>query len=343
MQVQNPPQILIVDDEDNIRKSLRRSLRNNALAVTTIGCPLDALRQMRKTDYNLVIADLKMPEMNGSEFLNMVAEIFPKTSRILISGHANQRDLESFINQCPIEHFFTKPWDPGDFSSKVEQVVVENIRRRKSESLRLTNDHVTGDLQELQRVLQPAAIHGDSLHCVHTFISGDSLGGDCLGYHLTDHKFCFYQFDVAGSGISSAIESLAIRAMLTGADFTDPSQLLVDINKNYPFLNEPMRYVTVLCGCLDIDSGRLLISSAGYTTPTLVGDNLTHIEGRGIPVGIASDSTYFNIELTMERGNKLLVWSDGMADEDDDELIQLIGEYSDASVVQLKPALDEWL
>lgn len=119
------PEILIVDDEVNVLKSLIRNLRNEGYRVTAVNTAYKALEKMRSTTFNVVISDLKMPDMNGIEFLSLVAEVYPKTAQVMLSGHAEMEDLQEAINRCQIIQFLPKPWDAEELKAITRQLVEE--------------------------------------------------------------------------------------------------------------------------------------------------------------------------------------------------------------------------
>lgn len=342
MENRGTARLLIVDDDTSIIQSLKRLLRSEGLTVVGAKSPREALHKMRTTDFNLVISDLKMPTMDGIEFLATAAEIFPQTSQALLSGHAELSDLKDAIDQCQVEHFFRKPWDPQELKTKTIQLLTENKYKRKRLAASVENDELTNDTKMLQRFLLPEAFDSDTVSCDYIFHSSDCPGGDGLGYRLVDDKLCFYQFDVHRCGLSSTMQALALHGRLAQGNYADPAQLLLDTNRDYPFLQDPERYVRLICGCLDINSGELIMSRAGYQNPILIGKQRPFAEDSGMPVGVVEEPEYANVEVTMAPGDKLIVFSDGMAAEDDDSLLELLDDCKEDSINLLKQVLEGW-
>ena len=101
-------QILLVDDEVNILKSLSRLLRRRGFEVRTTTSPLEALELLRAAPSDVVIADFKMPEMTGMELLGEIGRLYSNVRRILLTGYAN---LEGQWPGTPGVQVFAKPWD----------------------------------------------------------------------------------------------------------------------------------------------------------------------------------------------------------------------------------------
>ena len=62
---------------------------------------------------SVIISDLRMPGMNGIEFLSRVKKLYPDTVRIILSGHGDLASVTDAINHGAIYQFLSKPWDDG--------------------------------------------------------------------------------------------------------------------------------------------------------------------------------------------------------------------------------------
>jgi len=101
--------ILFVDDEKNVLETFRRSLRKHFELDIAEG-PTSALKQLQENGpYAVVVSDLKMPRMNGIEFLEVVKSKWPETIRIMLTGHGDLDAAMSAVNQGAIFRFLTKP------------------------------------------------------------------------------------------------------------------------------------------------------------------------------------------------------------------------------------------
>lgn len=113
--------ILFVDDEPNILDGLRRMLRSHRRVwdMDFVGSGEDALKAMSEAPYDVVVADMRMPGMDGAALLKEVQERFPRTVRIVLSGHA---DLEATMRSVSVSHqFLTKPCEADVLEQVVER------------------------------------------------------------------------------------------------------------------------------------------------------------------------------------------------------------------------------
>ena len=114
------PILLSVDDDSDVLRAIERDLRSHYGAeYRVIGSDspegaLDLLKQLkvRNDSVALLLADQRMPRMDGVEFLQQAMEIFPSAKRALLTAYADTNAAISAINQASVNFFFLKPWDP---------------------------------------------------------------------------------------------------------------------------------------------------------------------------------------------------------------------------------------
>jgi thioredoxin reductase (NADPH) len=114
------PILLSVDDDSAVLRAIERDLRSQYGAeYRVIGsdspvAALDILKNLkvRNDGVALLLADQRMPHMDGVEFLREAKEIFPEAKRALLTAYADTNAAISAINQASIDYFFLKPWDP---------------------------------------------------------------------------------------------------------------------------------------------------------------------------------------------------------------------------------------
>jgi len=112
--------ILCVDDDPNVLQAYQRSLRKRFVLEPAVGAN-EALQAIREQGpYAVVVADMRMPGMNGIELLARVREISPQTVRIMLTGHADQTVAVDAVNQGHIFRFLTKPCPPDQFAAALD-------------------------------------------------------------------------------------------------------------------------------------------------------------------------------------------------------------------------------
>ncbi|MFW9873284.1 MAG: response regulator [Candidatus Thorarchaeota archaeon] len=123
--------ILIVDDEEDVLKSLLLTINNSKEFKSTISIANDAksaLEKMTNEDFDLVLADYKMPGMNGLELLSKVNERFPDIAKILITGYSDIDIAKIAISKDFLDDYIEKPWHNNDLRA----IIIETlIKKRK--------------------------------------------------------------------------------------------------------------------------------------------------------------------------------------------------------------------
>jgi thioredoxin reductase (NADPH) len=116
------PVLLTVDDDPGVSQAVARDLRreygeNFRIARAESGASaLETLRQfkLRGDDVALLLADHRMPEMNGVTFLQHSIELFPEAKRVLLTAYADIDAAIQAINEVQLHHYLLKPWDPPE-------------------------------------------------------------------------------------------------------------------------------------------------------------------------------------------------------------------------------------
>lgn len=130
-----PWRILCVDDETNILSALRRLFRQNGYQISIAGSGAEGLKVLEAEPFDLVISDMRMPEMDGAQFLERVFRLYPDTVRILLTGYADITSTISAINKGQIYRYVSKPWDDQELLTTVRQAL--DLKALQREKLRL--------------------------------------------------------------------------------------------------------------------------------------------------------------------------------------------------------------
>jgi thioredoxin reductase (NADPH) len=116
------PAIITVDDDPGVSRAVARDLRrrygerHRIVRAESAGAALDALRQMklRGEQVAVILADYRMPELNGIEFLEQAMDIYPGARRVLLTAYADTGAAIDAINVVDLDHYLLKPWDPPE-------------------------------------------------------------------------------------------------------------------------------------------------------------------------------------------------------------------------------------
>ncbi|MBD3867548.1 MAG: response regulator [Acidobacteria bacterium] len=105
------PKILVVDDEPMVTRTLEGVLRmDGTLECTAVNRPAEGLDHLGKSQFDVILSDFIMPELDGLEFLSKARELQPEASRILLTGYADKESAIRSINEIGLYQYIEKPW-----------------------------------------------------------------------------------------------------------------------------------------------------------------------------------------------------------------------------------------
>lgn len=140
------PTILCVDDEPSILSALRRLFRAKGFQVHVAEGGQAGLAVLAAEPIDLVISDMRMPEMDGVMFLEQVRQRWPDTMRLLLTGYADITSIMGAINRGEIYRYIAKPWDDNDIilivRSALQQRAMEQEQRRLQALIAAQNEEL---------------------------------------------------------------------------------------------------------------------------------------------------------------------------------------------------------
>jgi len=131
--------LLLVDDEQPILDALKRLFRSAPFETHTFTETTDAIEFLKHNSVDIVISDMTMHKMTGSEFLTNIYDHCHDLKTIILSGNADLKSIASAINNAHIYCYVQKPWDDEDFKLKVvnaaKTLYLERINHKQKEIL----------------------------------------------------------------------------------------------------------------------------------------------------------------------------------------------------------------
>ncbi|MEA3361119.1 MAG: response regulator [Thermodesulfobacteriota bacterium] len=115
--------ILIVDDEENIIKSITRTLMEDGYAIFNAKSGEEGLQKLHIREVDLVISDQKMPGMSGINFLKKVQIDYPDILTIMLTAYGDIETAIDAINEAGIYKFILKPWNETDLRLTVKRAL----------------------------------------------------------------------------------------------------------------------------------------------------------------------------------------------------------------------------
>lgn len=359
------PKILIIDDDDLVRRSLAVYLMDSGFDVFEAGGADGLCSAIDIHQPDLVITDLRMPGSDGLDVLRQVQEKRPEVPVIIISGAGSVGDVVQALRLGASDYLVKPILDIEVLVHSINKalerkaLLLENQRYREQleaanhelrESLRvLERDQLAG--KQVQKRLMPNRLDTkDNFHISHFIAPSLFLSGDFIDYALIKKRYlAFYLADVSGHGSSSAfvtiwLKHLVSRMVREEGLFGDESSfntggdlLLQTVNREIKEtrLNH---HLTFFVGVIDTQTSTMNYWVAGHLPmPALkVGDSVSYLKGQGKPVGIFKDVTWQSYSLSLPSEFSLMCFSDGILEilpvdsieEKESLLLQKIAESS---------------
>ncbi|WAM36840.1 response regulator [Caldicellulosiruptor acetigenus] len=151
--------VLFVDDEENILRSIKRALMDEEYRCLFANSGNEALQILEKEKVNVIVADMKMPEMDGLTLLKIVKQKYPKVVRVVLSGFTHLPQVLAAINQADIYRFITKPWSIEDelkvaINQALEYYKIQEEKEQLTKALEKRNEMYQNLLKTINNKMQ---------------------------------------------------------------------------------------------------------------------------------------------------------------------------------------------
>jgi DNA-binding NtrC family response regulator len=144
----NKTRILIVEDDENIRETLKNILQQRGYETDTAKTGREAEQKAKARFYNLALLDIKLPDMEGTQLLAKLHENTPKMVKIMVTGYPSLENAMEALNQGA-DAYVTKPVKPAKLLALIEEKLEE-----QSQAEKMTENKVTDWIKTRARKLE---------------------------------------------------------------------------------------------------------------------------------------------------------------------------------------------
>lgn len=145
---------LFVDDDEHLIASFKRNIHSKEITILTARNGVEALSLLQNNRVQVLITDIRMPQMDGIELISKVADAYPDIIRIAISGEANMEDIKQLINRGHIWQYLEKPFSMGYIFVILKNAYTLYLERQERRELILKLDRKTKELEDLNNTLE---------------------------------------------------------------------------------------------------------------------------------------------------------------------------------------------
>jgi serine phosphatase RsbU (regulator of sigma subunit) len=334
-----PAKILSIEDEATVRRSIVGYLEDSGYEMLEAENGRIGLEVFENQKPDLVLCDLRMPEVDGLTVLAEVANKIPQTPFIIVSGTGDMGDAIQALKLGAWDYIRKPIEDMAVLEHSIEKalerarLVREN--REYREHLEETNKRLRHSLQQLEedeaaaRRIQFQLLPEDHVSYrdfeFSRFLKTSAyLSGDFADYFQIDSdNWVFYIADVSGHGVSSAFVTVLLKSTMNHLldqyrrEENDvifyPEKVLRTINEDL-MQRDFDKYLTMFYGCMNVKEGRLRYVNGGqFPYPMLFDGQETHVlEGKNLPVGLFDVAEYNSQETDLPERFVLGMFSDGV-------------------------------
>ncbi|HYL07955.1 MAG TPA: SpoIIE family protein phosphatase [Candidatus Udaeobacter sp.] len=318
--------VLIVEDDEALAKVMARVLRSRGFECDVGFSGAEARALIAVQGYAIALLDVRLPDESGYGLLEALRSSRPDTAIVMISGVDDPE-----LGKAAMEHgayaYHVKPVG----ATQLYLLVVNNLRRR---SLELENRANLERLEamvaerseqmrraaELQAGMLPASPYiEDGFELAAHFTAAREISGDFYDWYRTPGgRVTVTLGDVMGKGLPASLMMATARAALRGAAGVEPMDAGIkqaaDVMSAALEVNHA--YVTVFHCCFEPRTGELRYIDAGHGHTRLLrgiaGQEL--LQERSAPIGIFPDTRFTVGAVTLNPGDTLVVFSDGLLD-----------------------------
>jgi sigma-B regulation protein RsbU (phosphoserine phosphatase) len=284
---------------------------------------------------DLILMDIEMPGMNGIEACRLIKSRGHYSDLPIIFVTASKRHLDTAFSAGGMD-FIEKSCERLELLARVKSALSlkrEMDERKSRESKMLREFQLAKHIQ--RSVLTPPIVNSH-IHIHSIYKQSDEVSGDMLYWSQIDHhRYGIILIDVAGHGLSSALISMSIRALLSGLikQGIDPDQLYAELNQQMHQLfsnGKRLIYFTSIYVVIDTRQQTIEYFNAGHPPGLLIHRNkvVQRLEGTCVPVGVKATPPCRTRCISYEDGARLILYTDG--------LIETKGQPLSGGIMQLE-------
>jgi sigma-B regulation protein RsbU (phosphoserine phosphatase) len=313
--------LLIADDQPDVLEALRLLLARENFALQLVTTPRALIDQVTASTWDAVLMDLNYSRdtTSGEEGLQLLTQIRSTQHDLPIVVMTAWGNIELAVAamRAGAQSFVQKPWDNRSLIQILEREVAEGrgARARSEQHAREQRDALL-----IQQTLMPATLPAtEHFEVVGTWRPAGTLGGDTYDAFLFSPDVIGLSIaDIAGKGLPAALLMSSLQAAVRAfaLDSSPPQSVCASVNRLLCGQMIAGRFATLVYLRLDARRGELAYANAGHNPPLLArGDGRVETLGAsGTVLGVFPETEYRGAVVPLERGDRLLLYTDGVTE-----------------------------
>ncbi len=326
------PKILVVDDEPDlehlVRQRMRREIRSGQYSFMFAQNGVEALEVLsEEQDIDMVLTDINMPRMDGLTLLEQIPKVDPNIRSVIVSAYGDMKNIRTAMNRGAFD-FITKPIDFEDMKVTIQRTLHHlelwrDALESRDKLVALQNELSVANKMQ-QSILPTSFPTGRGFEIFGSMKPARDVGGDFFDVlSLEDGRIGLVVADVSDKGVPAALFMMSSRTLLKGAaiGLDAPGKVLSEVNQLLQEENDAAMFVTVFYAAFDPKNGELTYANGGHNTPLVVhadGSSTVIPPTGGIALGVVPDFTYEESSMTLQPGDRVVLYTDGVTEAEND-------------------------
>ena len=348
--------VLLIDDEKTILDNLKFILELEGYEIIAASDGVKGISLFNEnTGIDVVVTDMKMPELGGLDVMEAIHGIDPDIGIIVLTGNGDMENAVQAMREGAFD-YLNKPVNADKLILCIENALkkLNLIRenRKLNEDIMRQNaffQDINNSAQQILLKMLPEKVpEFDSLKMSVIYKSCDNVGGDMYDIFEIDDKIIFYIFDVCGHGILSAVMTMILKSSFSSMRFLyNRSGIIPNLEEVVEHINREMYtntashlFATLFAGVYYKKTQWLTYISAGHVDQYLITQNgLDPLFSTGTVIGIFPDVHYNSKTVKINPGDRLYLFTDGITEiwRDNiivttDEIVRIVTENTEKSL-----------
>ncbi len=324
--------VLIIEDSATARKFIEHLCIEIGLPIDTAADGKPAIELIRKNKYSIFIIDMILPDMDGYELISAIKEIAADPV-ILVQTVVDTSNAIINTLRLGVFDYIIKPIDSQMFKKTLLKAVEYN---RLKQYERHEMDRYKKEIfkvREIQASSLPDFKSTENFDITFSMLPAEDLSGDFLdGIRYSENNTRLIVCDVAGHGIATSYIGNEIRSLfrIFQKELLRPSEIIQRVNNDMTNNLSNSYYLATAATCdINAGNGEITYSSAGHPPSLLYHADqgkFSWVKTKGTMLGVLKDAEYLDTKFTMESGDILLMYSDGITEAWSGDKTEMFGE-----------------
>lgn len=318
------PRVLVIDDDEDIHALLGARLESRGYQVVFASSGEEGVAKLKETTPDVVFLDVAMSGMTGIDVLDVIRTKRFDVAVILTTAYSSEQVAIAALRHGA-DDYLRKPFDRGEFQAALDRTLARLTMARQIKALR--NELERKQAQLTEEVARAAVVQADLLPIEQPPLAGFDIGARCLPASAVGGDFYDWQQvsprvlsltigDVMGKGMPAALLMATVRAVIRAmgshhapAEAVHRTALSLDAD-----LSRSGAFVTVFHAQLDMATNELRYVDAGHGQALLqrADGSVEPLPPFGLPLGVVPGEPYEEGVARLDRGDRVVIYSDGL-------------------------------